>query len=338
MHIPIVHTAVSADSAPDDLDVRVQAEAVFAALKTLGHSVEILPCDLNLAAVKSRLDRIRPHAVFNLVESLDGHMRLIHLFPALLEAMGLPYTGSRAEALWITTHKVMAKERMAGAGLPTPPWVSAETEDPRHASAFSPASDMMKNRWILKSLWEHASAGLDEDRIVSVTCPADLSDRLKKTAAETRDACFAEVYIHGREFNLSVLGGPGGPEVLASAEILFEGYAEEKPKIVGYKAKWAPASWEYHHTPRRFEFPDADQPLLGKLNALALSCWKVFQLKGYARIDFRVDTRGRPWILEVNTNPCLSPDAGFAAALKRSGIPFPEAVDRILHDTVHHCL
>ena len=59
-----------------------------------------------------------------------------------------------------------------------------------------------------------------------------------------------------------------------------------------------------------------------------------FDLHGYARVDFRVDGEGRPWILEVNANPCLSPDAGFAAALARADIPFHDAVARILDDAL----
>jgi D-alanine-D-alanine ligase len=56
----------------------------------------------------------------------------------------------------------------------------------------------------------------------------------------------------------------------------------------------------------------------------------MFGLNGFARVDLRVDEEGRPWILEVNANPCLSPDAGFAAALAEAGVTFPDAVSRIL--------
>jgi len=336
MIIPIVHTAVSSESTPDDRDVLDQVEAVSGALKTLGHAVHAIPCDLDLARIKACLAEIRPHAVFNLVESLGGHMSLIHLVPSLLEAMHIPYTGSSAEALRVTTHKILAKEKMAAAGLPTPPWISFTPEPNADREDRSPSidGDVIPTVWILKSLWEHASAGLDEDRIVSASKASDLYAPLKKISDETGDACFAEAFITGREFNLSILGASGGPTVLAPAEILFEGYAEDKPRIVGYKAKWAPDSWEYQHTPRRFEFPDSDTPLLETLKSLALSCWDLFGLKGYVRVDCRVGSGGRPWILEVNTNPCLSPDAGFAAALKQSGIPFPEAVDAILVDAI----
>jgi D-alanine-D-alanine ligase len=122
--------------------------------------------------------------------------------------------------------------------------------------------------------------------------------------------------------------------VLSPAEIVFEAYADAKPRVVGYRAKWDEASFEYHHTPRRFEFEPHDARLLAELKRLALECWTCFGLRGYARVDFRVDGEGRPWVLEVNTNPCLSPDAGFAAALERAGISFQDAIARILADAL----
>jgi D-alanine-D-alanine ligase len=143
---------------------------------------------------------------------------------------------------------------------------------------------------------------------------------------------FAETFVEGREFNLSILADENGPEVLPPAEIIFEGYSEEMPKIVDYRAKWDETAYSYHHTPRNFDFASSDLPLLETLKKLALDCWKVFDLRGYARVDFRVDTKGAPWVLEVNANPCLSTDAGFAAALERAGISFKAAVDRILKD------
>jgi D-alanine-D-alanine ligase len=146
--------------------------------------------------------------------------------------------------------------------------------------------------------------------------------------------CFAEAFVEGREFNLSVLAGPQGPQVLPPAEIRFEGFGADQPRIVGYRAKWDANSHEYHHTPRSFEFGAEDGPLLDRLQALALQSWQLFGLRGYARIDFRVDNQGQPWILEINANPCLSPDAGFAAALREAGIDFTQAVKRIIADGI----
>src|SRR5262249_33644477 len=128
------------------------------------------------------------------------------------------------------------------------------------------------------------------------------------------------------------LAGRNGPDVLPPAEIDFSAFPANKPHLVGYRAKWDPASFEYHHTPRRFDFPDSDSPLLERLAELARASWHLFELRGYARVDFRVDRDGWPWVLEINSNPCLSPDAGFAAALERARIPFAHAVQRILND------
>jgi D-alanine-D-alanine ligase len=334
MRLAVVHNAVTDQSAPDERDVLVQADAVQAALKDLRHETELLPCTLNLASVQARLQAIRPDIVFNLVESLNGQGRLIHLFPALLDAIAMPYTGADSQALYFTSNKILAKRQMVQAGLPTPPWIGPYPPDMAalaQPTLPGPALNFKdrKIRWLVKSVWEHASVGLDECELTLSESVEEVLNRLPRQAAPLGGSCFAEAYIEGREFNLSLLAGPNGPEVLAPAEIVFEDYPADKPRIVGYRAKWATDSYEYNHTPRRFDFAPPDASLLQELGKLAKQCWQVFGLAGYARVDFRVDLNGRPWILEINTNPCLSPDAGFAAAIEQSGLSFTQAVSRI---------
>ena len=90
-------------------------------------------------------------------------------------------------------------------------------------------------------------------------------------------------------------------------------------------------SVEYHNTPRSFDFSATDKNLVQNLENIALQCWHIFGLKGYARVDFRVDKNNSPFILEINPNPCISPDAGFSAALERAGIEYHQAVKEILN-------
>jgi D-alanine-D-alanine ligase len=338
MHLAIVHNAVSTASAPDEQDVLVQAGAVSETLWSLGHEVVTLSCNLDLTSIKRRLESLVPDLIFNLVESLGGYGRLIHLFPAMLDAMGLPYTGSQTEAIWMTSHKVMAKRHMLSVRIPTPVWLGPYPKDLTSSLYSKPSStaDDSSRNWIIKSLWEHASMGLESNSIVSKAPGKDIVRELSKHAKRLGGACFAEEYIHGREFNLSVLAGPDGPQVLPPAEIVFEGYDTSRPLIVGYRAKWEADSYEYHHTPRSFDFDSEDESLLAILKDLALRCWQKFGLKGYARVDFRVDDTGQPWILEINANPCISPDAGFAAAVNAAGIGFTQAVDRIIQDGMMH--
>jgi D-alanine-D-alanine ligase len=334
MRVAVVHNDVTDDSAPDERDVLVQAESVGNALGHLAHEAFTVPCSLDLDRVKDRLEQIRPDIVFNLVESLDGQGRLAHLFPALLDTMALPYTGSPTLTLLMTTHKIMAKELMAISGLRTPTWIGPF---PPEALSLAPAESLSRgpvgnDLWIVKSVWEHASFGMDEDALLANVAEAEIETVIKERAPRLGGSCFAEAYIDGREFNIAVLAGPNGPQILPPAEIIFDGYDDHKPRIVDYRSKWAEDSYEYHHTPRRFDFPSGDDGLLARLQADAASCWRVFGVGGFARVDFRVDSHGTPWILEVNANPCLSPDAGFAAALTQAGLSYPAAVERILED------
>lgn len=327
--IAVVHNAVKDSSLPDEEDVLIQVEAVSNALMNLGHKPEPVSCDLDLENLKSILMALDPLAVFNLVESLDGHGRMIHLVPTFLDALRIPYTGCPAEAILTTSHKVMAKERMRAAGLPTPDWINPVPGD-LPWSGSTRLEDPQERVWIIKSLWEHASLGLEKENLVHGAA-RDIHRLLSGCKPEMGGACFAEAFIEGREFNLSILDTKDGARVLPPAEILFHGFEANTPRIVGYRAKWMPDSAEYHNTPRCFEFSAGDQNLLSTLETLALRCWETFGLRGYARVDFRVDNQGRPLILEINANPCISPDAGFAAALDRAGMPYSHAVEQILN-------
>jgi len=332
MRIAVVHNEVGEDSRTDEQDVLVQAEAILTSLKELGHEAYPLSCSLDLAGIKGQIESISPDIVFNLVESLSGEERLIHLFPAVLDMMGIPYTGSHTEAIFLTSNKVLAKDRMSLAGLPTPSWIGPYPYDVPAINHNKTDLPFRKMQWIIKSLRDHGSLGLDDSNIVSGKTEEQLKNILRKRAAGLGGACFAEAFIHGREFNISIIGGPDGPTVLPPAEIVFEGFEKGKPAIVGYKAKWDEETFEYENTPRTFEFQEGDQPLLFTLKSLALRCWNLFGLKGYARIDFRVDETGRPWILEINCNPCLNPDGGFPAAVMQSGLTYTGTIQRIINE------
>jgi D-alanine-D-alanine ligase len=329
MHIAIVHDAVAESDAPDARDVLVQADAVARALKGLGHTVCRVACTLDLANVAQALADQRADLVFNLVESISGQGRLIHLLPYCLDALPLPYTGAPAQAMLLSSNKTLAKAWMAAAGIATPPWVGPW---PGGSDRIN-GGDVTPQRWIVKSVWEHASIGLGPQSLVDDSGPKAVHGLLAQRAGPLGGACFAEAFVDGREFNLSILAAENGPQVLPPAEIDFDGFTGDMPRIVDYQAKWNETAFAYHHTPRRFDFDPADRDLLARLQATALRCWHHFGLAGYARVDFRVDPAGTPFVLEINANPCIAPDAGFAAALTRGGIAFEEAVARIIADS-----
>lgn len=328
MRIALLYNQPSTDATADDLDVLVQRDAVAAALGRLGHSVTDVPCSLDLDTVHQRLAATRPDVVFNLVESLGGSDRLMPLATVLLDGLHVPYTGCHTASILATSDKLRAKLQLVAAGLPTPAWSAASPAGPSLAGEF------VRGSYILKAVAEHASIGLDDSAVVNVAGAEELPALIHDRSRRIGRPCFAEQYIDGREFNLSLLATQDGVQVLPPAEIDFSSLPDGKPHIVGYAAKWNADSVEYQQTPRRFDFPAADDISLSQLADLARRCWTLFDLRGYARVDFRLDAEGLPWILEVNANPCLSPDAGFAAALDRAGIPFNAAIDQILQSAV----
>ncbi|HUL80495.1 MAG TPA: D-alanine--D-alanine ligase [Gammaproteobacteria bacterium] len=307
--LAILHDAHAALGPPDQSDTLLEAQAIAAAVRGLGYAPAIVPVGLDLTALERTLAELAPEAVFNLVESLEGRGRLVPIVPALLESLGLPYTGCSAVAIGLTSDKRLAKRLLAQAGIATPPLPGAGPTD---------------GKWIVKSVWEHASLGLDDGSIVDGASVVRTIDRKR---AEHGGEWFAEQYVPGRELNVALLGQTTGPRVLPVAEIRFDGFPSAKPRIVGYAAKWHTESFEYRHTVRSFA---VEPELAARVARIALDCWELFRLDGYARVDFRVDERGEPWVLEVNANPCLSPDAGYAAALAEAGVEYSDALEDML--------
>ncbi|MFH1748530.1 MAG: D-alanine--D-alanine ligase [Planctomycetota bacterium] len=326
MHAVVLHDDLHADARADEIDVFAQARTVEAALSELGYTTSRLPFSLNLEVVRTELLTCQPPLVVNLVEAVAGLGRLIHLAPALLDALRIPYTGASTEAIVLTTNKLLTKRLLVLQGLPAPDWFEASGDDCSVA--------LRPGQYIVKPVAEDASVGLEDDAVVQIDDRADLEQRMQARAASLGLEVFAEQYVEGREFNVSMLAGPEGPEVLPIAEIHFVDYAPGRPRLVGYRAKWDAGSFEYSHTPRSFEFPARDSALLKELECLARASWSLFGVRGYARVDFRVDAEGHPWILEVNANPCLSPDAGFAAAAGQAGLSGLDVVQRIVTDAL----
>lgn len=314
----ILITELSTNPTADEKDVLDQALLLEETLAKMNYSCQHGSMGLNMASVLETIIDSKADIVFNLVESINGKGELVHIPPTLFKSIPIPYTGSGPEAMMLTSNKQLGKKFMESYGISTPVWFSSD---------MHLALDAEK-RYIIKPLFEDASVGIDDN---SVFFGSDC-DIVEKYRTRFGKGWFIEEFIEGREFNISVIGGPDGPTVLPPAEIIFTDYPEDKPNIVGYEAKWESSSFEYNNTPRTFEFNDADSELLENLRKISTSCWNIFDLKGYARVDFRVDKNGLPYVLEINANPCLSPDSGFFAATERAGMDFTDVIARILND------
>ncbi len=299
-------------------DVLVQVEAVAEAVTELGHRVVRLPFSGDPALLTAAIRQARVARVVNLCESVNEDPTLIGHPVALLELLGIPCTGSSALSLMLSTDKVLGKLLMHGAGINTPRSFLYD------GSAMLAEVDL-RYPLIAKPRFADASIGIDQDAIFATA--AELVTGAKRLYA-SHGPLLIEEYIAGREINVAVLGAPA-LELLAIAEIDFSAFPVTLYPIVGYRAKWDESSFEYHHTPRLFP-NDLPPAVVAALHREVLRACSLFQLRDYGRVDIRLDSEMGIHILEVNANPCLSPDAGFSAAAQHNGIGFVELVGRLL--------
>jgi D-alanine-D-alanine ligase len=322
--IVIAHNPVGADADPSTSDVLAQVALVSTGLDGLGIPHQIAP----MPDWQPWLC-LRPEpgtAVFNLMEAPAGRPEALLGAAAVLELLGLPFTGSPSGVLWVTTDKLATRAILAAEGLPVAP---GGRLDPDHPALL----DRIPGPWILKPACEDASLGLEGEPLCA-TRNAAIARAHALAARFPGQAVLAETFLPGRELNVSLLAGARGVEALPVAEIVYEGFPDGMSRVLGYDAKWHVESFAYLHTVRHFPEKPADAPLLARAGELARAAWKIFGLKGYARVDLRLDDASEPHILEINANPCLSADGGFMAAAAKAGLSSAEVVERILRDAV----
>ena len=313
----IIYNQPREGALPDELDVLDQVDYIEINLNNIGIETYRKGITSDFMHEVPVLTEEKPDFVFNLVESINNKGELCYFVPALLNMYSIPYTGNPLEAMFITTSKALTNKILCEQRINTP-------------SAFSPSQYMMMqpgNRYIIKPVWEDGSQGITGESVFTFT------PGYEKKLMEFDDTHWIiQDYIDGREFNISVIFSENGPEVMPPAEMVFHNFDDNTPKIVDFKAKWVEESFEYENTIREFPREKLNPVLSEKIREIALKCWQVFGLKGYARVDIRIDNKENPFVIEVNANPCMSPDSGLVAATIEAGLPITEVLRRIIKD------
>ncbi|HEX8199110.1 MAG TPA: D-alanine--D-alanine ligase [Isosphaeraceae bacterium] len=282
------------------------ARAVAGALKAARFKAFPMAAKPPAARLVRRLARQGPDVVFNLVEGFGGRTRGAAHVAGLLELLGLPYTGCPPEALGLCVQKGRTKALLLGSGLPTAPFAVVGPGEPWAGAGPGPV--------IVKPDAEDASLGIDQGSIVAD--PGAIEARVARVRAAYGPRVLVEAYLPGAEFQVGVLAMPE-PEPLPVAEVVFNPPAGSWP-ILTFAAKWAAGSAEDLASPVRC--PAQVEPgLADRLGRLAVAAFRATGCRDYARVDFRLDAAGAPMILEVNPNPDISPEAGWARALRASG-------------------
>jgi len=307
----------------DVSSVAQSAAALARALTERGYTAELIGIHgRDVFQVLARVREARPDLVFNLCESMAGDPRNEPTFAGLLDLFEIPYTGADLLALASCLYKQRTKEILLARGIATPPYrILADA-----AALADPALDALDYPWFVKLGHEDASLGITEDNLVRDA--AALRARTTALIAEFGQPVLAERYVEGREINVTLLGAESGVRVLPLHEIDFAAMPAERPRIVSYAAKWDEQHVDYVGT-KPVPLRGATPQLVAAIEATAIGAWHALGLRDYGRVDLRVDAAGQPWVIDVNPNPDISPDAGVVRAAKVAGISYPELVEAI---------
>lgn len=275
-----------------------------------------------LKALKGTID-----LVFNIAEGLRGEMREAQI-PAMLEMLGIPYTHSGALAHAISLDKSLTKKVWQHHGLPTPKFTVIGPKD-------KPYVEGLEFPVLVKPNSEGSSKGVFNDNLV--TAPDTLVAKIRATRAACGNGVLVEEYLAGREFTVTVMGNPGvgkGVYILPIVEINFAVYPKDMGKFESFEAKWF-LETTLANPHDIYICPANLSPGLQKvIETLCVKAFLTLGCRDIARVDVRMDARGKPHLLELNTLPGMIGDPNevtyYPAAARAAGWDFTRVVGQII--------
>jgi D-alanine-D-alanine ligase len=318
----LLHGA-DAGEAPED-PVLGQIEA---GVRALGHETARVPVAAEVEAVIAAVRAADPALVFNLAESFDGKSALESNVAALLNLIGLRYTGSSPAGLLMAGDKSLTKQVLGFQGIPTP----------QFATVFRGALDHVGDLTfplIVKPPQEDASLGITSKSVVRDL--KELFGTMDALQREFQSPVMVEEFIEGREYYVGVLGNVS-PQALPVIELDFSAFPADRPKVASYEAKWGEGGTggtgetgaEFAGT--RSIFPaDLSPDLAKRMQAVAVLAFNALRLRDYGRVDLRVTPDERIYVIEVNPNCYLERSGEFSRAAAEAGMAHDALLARIL--------
>ncbi len=310
--------AVTIDAS--EIGVLEEMEDIKAALNATGFKAKTVNVDSDIFRLIDYLRSEKPDLIFNLVECVENEAAQEMNVAGIYELLKIPFTGAGPLALGIALNKPKVKEILSYYGIRTP------RHQVFHADDRIELDPKLSYPVIVKPSREDASVGISDESVVySIT---ELKRQVRFIQTEFAQPALVEQYIEGREVNVAIIGNKK-PIVLPISEIDFSGLTDDMHKIVSYDAKWVHGTVAFSGTqgvcPAKLS---ADEEAI--LKDIALRCYRVIGCRDYARVDIRMTRNKTPYVLEVNPNPDISDDAGFARSALAYGLTFPQVVGKIV--------
>ena len=305
----------------DDMET---IDGVRLALLERHESVELIEAD---EEAYGKLRASRPELVFNMAEGFGGDCRESHI-PAILEMLGVPYTGSAPLTLALCLNKARAKQVMSCSSIPTPAFVVA-------SSAGDALREVRERRLklplMVKPLFEGSSKGVRDNSFVRTE--EELAELVDFVSGEYGQPAIVEEFLEGREFTVALIGNGDNLRALPPVEINYSALPEGVNHIYSYEAKWI------LDTPENpldiFTCPaEMDDGLAGAVEAVATDAFNSLSVRDWCRVDVRLDSEGTANIIELNPLPGILPDpkqnSCFPKAARAAGMDFTALVNSVV--------
>jgi D-alanine-D-alanine ligase len=289
-------------------------------LEHMGHEVRALGLGGDLTPIKQAVTDWNPHIVFNLMESFEGISMFDQNVVSYLELLRVPYTGCNPRGLILSRDKALSKTLMAYHRLPIPEFavfrVGRAVQRPKR----------LKFPLIVKSVTQESSIGISQASVVENE--ASLRERVRFIHHKIGTDAIVERYIDGRELYCGVIGNLK-LQVFPVWELLFKKMSDENWRIATERVKWSD-SYQKKHGITSGLARDLRDGLSEEIQRISKRVYRTLDLSGYARIDLRLDSDGKVYVLEANPNPQLAYGEDFAESAENSGVSYESLLQRII--------
>jgi D-alanine-D-alanine ligase len=291
---------------------------VVTALREAGHDAALCEADKDLLATLEDFMPPDPQGrptglVFNMAYGIQGVCRYTHV-PAMLEMAGVPYTGSGPLGHALALDKVITKQLIRDAGVPTPNFRVMRTGNEDAEGLRFPV--------VVKPRHESTSFGLQ-----LIHEPARLRQAVQAIVARYEQDALVEEYIDGREICVALLGN----DELMALPLVEQDFGERETRLVTWEDKTHKGAAV---EPQKICPAPVGAALAATLRELSAATFHACHCRDYGRVDIRIDRSGQPYVLEINSMAALGLGASYVFAAKAAGLDFAALVNRIL-DVAH---
>ena len=317
-HAPPVHSNAPSDILAE-LDQDNNVNSYANAMRARGH--EVLICEGN-AHLAAWLEQVKPDICFNTCEGFGGDSREAQV-PAMLEMLGIPYTGPTPLAAAITHDKPTTQRILASYGLPVPHYQVFNASD----LVRQPFSEVLRPHMVyplfVKPAHEGTGIGIHNDSIARNE--AQLRSKVAQIIEDYRQPAMVEMYIEGKDITCGLTGNGLDVHFYPITEVDFSGYPTELEPIYGVEQKVDFDTYYRNKCPA----PLSDA-LFNEIRRLTHEVFLVTGCRDFARVDFRVTDQGQPYILEINGLPGITPNSDLTLMAQAENLTHADLVCNVL--------